>query len=369
MRNCHWNKKTLRDNLKKIASLIAMEKDEERRKKLLTDYVVLEDVIASYYQIDFLGIHSLLTNYEYAKDELSQTRFIWEDIKTFTDITTPIDTIPLKRVSLTDNDILLITHDFYKSIDPFFFSHFMMNYRQRHDHFKFKKYHGFGKIYGEIFTLPSIEGSFIKVYRNNTQEDALTTIHEYAHAISVLINNNHSDEEKILYSEVDSLFFEMIASDFLDEYLNTSSAPIYKADLHSENIGMSSSLKSIFELILAEENIDGGFHNHFSLIKNALGNCNLKLGELFKLLTFPEIDAIVYVTSYLIALELYTLYQVDKEKALFYLKQFILLKNLKINEYYDSILELGIIPNSSCEDYQKQCEEDILKLTRKKSKH
>ena len=72
-----------------------------------------------------------------------------------------------------------------------------------------------------------------------------------------------------------------------------------------------------------------------------------------------------FLSSYIIAIELYMLYKEDKDKALDTLKRIILLNEMPDEEqYYSNIKRLGIIPNLSLRGFEKDLQAESLKLTR-----
>ena len=65
----------------------------------------------------------------------------------------------------------------------------------------------------------------------------------------------------------------------------------------------------------------------------------------------------VEMVGYMFAIELYSLYQIDPEKALYLLKKIILLREENDYDYYQAIINMGIIPNENINKYTTQCTE------------
>ena len=98
-------------------------------------------------------------------------------------------------------------------------------------------------------------------------------------------------------------------------------------------------------------------------------HCEVLGEEIDELFTLPNFTGIDYVVSYMFALELYKLYLIDKEKALYYLKKIILLECRSSQEYYCNIKRLGLFPNLTSSELHKKFTNEALTLTRKKPKN
>lgn len=78
---------------------------------------------------------SLLEIYRESQKELENISFAKKDILNFykesTLISSDITYVEQKKMNLKNDDILTIVHDFYKSLDPYFFKTFMKIFKQR----------------------------------------------------------------------------------------------------------------------------------------------------------------------------------------------------------------------------------------------
>ena len=61
------------------------------------------------------------------------------------------------------------------------------------------------------------------------------------------------------------------------------------------------------------------------------------------------------------ALELYMLYQKDKDLALHYIKQIIMMRGNSEKQYYYNIKRLGIIPNEHLQEFQENLKRKLIK--------
>lgn len=368
MSKYNWTIDTLIGKMKLIEKLIENEADPEKLKVLQADFYNLQNHINEYFDQPTEERFKLLESYDYFKDNLTSMDFLWGDFKEFAETIDLVETPELKRCTLSRDDILIITHDFYKSLNSFFFGNFMKNFYRRQDHIIFRSKSPKMLYIGESITLPSLKESFIDVCRNFTIEDIFTTIHEYAHATSVSINHKHLYTTKTLFTEIDSLFMELIAADFLESLFKDGSTSIIKAETLNEQCSAADDITAMIDLIDAERFTSNGYTSNKLLKTIAEKHCKILPVEVEAILNGSSPSLSLYLTSYMFAISLYQIYKIDKEKALYYLKKIIQLECMEERQYYNNIRKLGIIPNQGLQEYQNQVQEEIQILSRKKSK-
>lgn len=365
MAKYNWTIDTLIERLRLIEKLLTIETKLERLKLLNEDYNNLIKHIEDYFDYRPFESMKLLESYDFIKQDLGKIKFLWSDYQEFRSIIDkPIEVPELKRCSLRKEDLLSITHDFYKSLNSFFFGNFMKSFYRRNDHIVFRSYNN-SDLSGETTTLPSLRECFIEIFRDGTSEDILTTIHEYMHATSVLINPYHLCQEKSLYTEIDALFMELIASDYIANLFKDNSATIFKAEKLNDYLSNSDDLAVMIDAITHEPK--NGYQSNKELKRIAESEYDVLPEEIDAIIGEPELNSTIYLTSYMFALELYKMYQNDKEKALYYLKKIILLENMSEEEYYSNIKRFGLFPNLSLKEHYQETKKDALRLTRKKS--
>ena len=363
----NWTIDTLINKLKLIERLIRTEDDNERLYLLQSDYYNLQGCIEEFFDNDIEDTPKLLECFSEVRRKITPLKFLWDDIEKFSTVTNKFIDVPrLPTCYLQKNELLDITHDFYKSLNDFFFGNFMKNFYRRYDHITFYPYDTNSEYIGETIFLPSLKESFIKVFRSFTIDDALTTIHEYGHATTVSINPRHLiTPNKTLYTEIDTIFMEFIAADYIDKTMNLQISSLHKSHEINKTSCNAETLLAHIDLIKAEPLTKGGYQNNKMLKHIALNQCDIEPDELEELLHNPDINSSIYLTSFMFALELYKIYLEDKEKALYILKQIILLDNLTKEQYYNNIRRFGLIPNQSLQEFYNNCNENVLKLTRK----
>jgi hypothetical protein len=183
--------------------------------------------------------------------------------------------------------------------------------------------------------------TLVSVNLNKNITDYINLIHEYGHVL------NHSfyryqmfDNNKYALQEVAPLFFELLAGDYLANMgfnigeLNKSYAQVFRDAVTAAGVDTIR-----FDLIRNrkkfdyDEEIIAYLHRNFSdnvLIDFAAENVIS--------------DNLHYVFSYIIAVELYMLYQTNPEDALNKLVRIMKVNGLKPAQYYNFILDLGIVP-------------------------
>lgn len=350
-----WNIYTIIDKIEYLKRTLKRENDSQKIMALKKDIALLESYLEEINDSFDYETPKLLEIYNYYKELLAESSCCWSDITEFGNASfNDLDFryIPeIKRINLSKKDILELTHDFYKSLNPFFFGNFMKQFYRRFDHVRFVEPEGM-EYDGFSICMVHRPEAYIEIVRQHTIEDVITTIHEYSHATSSAINPNHLSYPKDLFVEFDSLFMELIANDFLKSVTKSSDLTIVKGEEFLKNVDMALEISDLISLFEAEESLPNGYTSNKVLKKTAKEECALLPIEVESLLRERECIGEDYVISYLLAIELYKLYKEDKDKALYLLKKFILLECNSVEQYYSNIKRLGFIPNLSTREFQ-----------------
>ena len=240
----------------------------------------------------------------------------------------------------------------------------MKNFRKRRDHIVFLNEPD-DVLSCEDVAIKSTKEMFLSIGRSFTIEDYFSTIHEYGHATSFQINPNHIDYDKRAFSETIAIFMELLASDYYLEQTKDSDAIIYKINSHLLYKNNAEIIKLIIYLIQKEKELGHEFTTTKEMRQQL--DKNLFSEDIFN-------DAFLYssyfqeedLASYMYAIELYMLYKEDKDKTLDTLKRMILLDEMSEEEYYSNIKKLGIIPNFSLRSFERNLQEESMKLERVK---
>ena len=240
----------------------------------------------------------------------------------------------------------------------------MKSFRMRKNHIRFVSQEQENNFAGISIYLPYRDEAFVEIVREHTINDIITTIHEYAHLTSYSINIFNKLSPNFYYTEIISLFFELIGADFLGTQFGIDKSTILKAENHNTMSEFADITSYKIDLITFESLFLQGYtkNKDIKLIgRDFLNLSSEKVNYLFK---NENIEISDYVIGYIIALELYYIYLEDKEKAMFILKKMLLYSAKSKLDYYNNIKKLGIIPNQHIEKYVTTLKSDVLKLSR-----
>ena len=342
--NYFWSKYDLEERIKLLEKIKREKSPIEQEEIDSFIYLINKD-------INYLkGIHKEPLPYliKVKKDIIKKGTIseIVSDIENFSELDIDIGNheIPNNFLFFTDEDILDITNDFYKNQNKSIYRKFLEFYNERRNHLVFVE--GFHPESNITFFIPYFNEIFMSINKTNTLSTLYSSIHEFAHAISFKYNSEVTlyDKNKQLFLEIETLFFELVASDYFTTNINTKDeyheiiqnhylflheSKIFDDRMKIANLVMQSDIKTNeeFRKICNEE-------LHFT---------NDYLDNIMKQNT---LEILKYLTSYLFAIELYELYKKDKEKALHILEKIMLMKNNSTLKYYNNIKELGLNPNS-----------------------
>ncbi len=364
MAKYNWTVDTLQLKIEELRKAYAREENEDLKNLIAYDINNLETWIDAFYDTEKYDMEKFTDIFKVFKSDITSLAFLWSDYEEFyRESKDPkIREHTFHRSSLSKDDLITLTHDFYKSLNRYFFGNFMKNFRHRRDHVVFLN--DPDDVYcGEAISIKYTNEAFLSIGRFFTIEDYLTTIHEFAHATSFQINPNHVDYDKRAFSETIALFMELLASDYYLEQTKDYDASIYKINTHLEYIDNAQVVNLIIYLIKKEQQLG---HEYTStkemrqqLTKDSFSDEIFDDAFLFSGIAHEE-----YLASYMYAIELYMLYKENKDKALDLLKRMILLDEMNEEEYYSNIKKLGIIPNFSLRSFERDLQQESIKLER-----
>lgn len=275
--------------------------------------------------------------------------FLKDDIKNFalylTDL--KVKEFEYNKISISQKELLQITHDFYKSQDKEIYNKFMESYKYRRNHLRFINESDYC---GTTYSIPYFNETFIEVINTPDINMLYSLIHEYAHAIAFHFNpNSFMDYNRYFTNEIESTFFELVASDYLKKNVNVGSE--YEAIYNDFLTTINNCVDLTDYLKLIELYSKNKIRTNRGLRKIAYEECDFTNLYYENLMEITPSALTPYVIGYLFAVELYELYKFDKEKALYNFKKMTLLKDLTNLEYYREIKKLGLYPNSHLNDF------------------
>ncbi len=352
-----WDDKVIDKRLKALMLKYGQAKTEEEDTAILCEIDALENIL------DFINPQELLfpaknkdkkstllkvidEKYNYYKFFYHKIYFLKKDIKKFLKLAreNKYDFADLPIIKFSNSDLVTFVHDFYQDLSPYFYKKFMKEFKNHNTNLYFDEdYYG-----GHVHYLPYSKEDFIIVGKTHTIFDYMTIAHEYGHATSAKINPHYRYQGDGLFKEFDTIFIEMLANDYYRKITkDDTNFLLYRAMRHNDYILSSKSVCDVFKLIKLKE----------SLVDNH------KLKKFYRHSNLPELefDEELYALGYILAIELYHLYQKDKEQALNVLKNIISYKPKTSQEYYDKIKSYGLIPNKHLEIYQTNLERQLVK--------
>lgn len=268
-----------------------------------------------------------------------------EDIKSFSQMKSSLEAYLISFSDKFDNPIEAIlgfTHDFYNNLDKDFATAFNKIYKARKNNLMFSDKRSI------TVTINSLNYSYLNVKRQNTIEDYFYSIHEYGHAITDLIFYRYCYCYKYPFTELVPLFMELIAADEINDTFFDLDKDIasYKAIALYTVLDYSREISLFYSFIA---HCDKYPYNKSQMQLNLAKYANISENNANKILTMSNLERFSYTIPYLVAIELYYLYRVDKEKALYYLKE--LIKLPMCDNYQVPLLDRDIILNNNSKKY------------------
>lgn len=308
--------------------------------------------------------HTLLENFELNANSLKKFKFLWNSFRSFQNQTnTKIPNIPaVKNIDIPNSAIFQLTHDFYKQLDNEYFNIFLSFYNDKDSNVLIQPLNKNHSVKGTNYYIETFNENFCVINKTSTVDDVLTSIHEFAHGTSALLNPYHTATNKFIYGEVDSIFMELVATDYLKNIFKDNSSIANKLAKHNSYCAICDDI--IDKITLTKKiNIQDITVEKFKLIARKKILLNEK--ELKNLLQSSAEEEISYLLSYMIAIQFYNLYIKDPEKSMCLLKKFILVNQSNEYDYYNYLLSQGIYPTKGIKSYHNNIKSEALILTRK----
>ena len=196
--------------------------------------------------------------------------------------------------------------------------------------------------------------------KSNSIFTLYSAIHEFAHAISFNFNPNALlfDFNKRIFLEIESIFFELVAGDYLSQ--NVNSGDEYNELISNHSLFLNEAIYLTDRIQIAKLVKENDIYSNKTL--KALCDSELNFANFYvdQLMGQQTYEVLPYIISYLFAVELYELYKYDKEKALHTLEKIMLLREESTLKYYQELKKLGLIPNSHMNDFFTDLKDKVL---------
>lgn len=339
MKYHNWNHELISSQLVTLNKLYEETKNEE----ILKDLRNLRNLRTE--QIEIFPIEDDFR--AQVKEDLASIRnysSFLDDIRAFSKLDAGI-TIPRQLVvdelNIKEAVALGFAHDFFNHIDKEFGTIFNKLYRERKNNIRFTDIRSFNQY------LPTLDYSYINIEKSNTIEEFTSTVHEYMHSIVDKIYYRYDYFSTYPFVEVPSIFMEMISLDeLIDSFMNFDNDRVIAKAAGTKTILNYS--KDIISLTNFYTDIDMIKRRRRALIDLAK-YLNIKKKEARSLLSRTLNERFAYTIPFLTAVELYYIYQVDPEYAIYLLKKII--KMDYSDDYNESLKDIGIYLNEHTEEY------------------
>ena len=331
----YWDSIDLRKDLRVIKKALEKEKDPVKRAFLysslydLKTSIIDEETIKSREErINSNNLVRLLFNSpKYDEIYLYFELFRKKLAPTYLDMSVSNSKIPMgnssiKSISLSQDEMLELINEFYKTMGKEIYNIYKNLYKDRFERVRFSE------TLDTSYMIPVqfLNKSYVQIgsARRHICEEQLSSLaHEEGHCIGFLINPYGYIDEHRSFKEIESIFFQMLACRFFSKELNT---PFFDNQLKEMLEFYYYEAEELLEYRKIADICFGQFNPDAEDL--ILPDENLKYA-LENLLYNPDnlANQIKYGFSYMVAIELFELYQEDKEEAL---KRLIVNLNIKI---------------------------------------
>ena len=357
-----FNKNTIKQYINYYSKLEDKIVNKQDYKHIQETIASLKDLMScTYFNISDILPH-ISTLKEIQEEDYLFLKLFGSYCPIFRNFNNELEIIPeydnkLSEIVLTKKQVLKLVLEFYHSLDNELATILDKIYKGN-TYIKFNKdsysIYSNNKMLGFTYLITNTDIVFMNIGKENNLSFLVTAIHEFAHAIAFFINCNHStDFNKDTFSEVEGLFMEMVSYDFINSVFNKSN------DTLKMSIDEYNNLLTYNRIICGKLDIYSQLNNKDLKSKKIIKNYIINHGDhLLKedvdKICYETIDTNTsYVISYLTAVELFMIYQRDRKIAVDILKDIIKLKNMSIQEYLKTIINMGITPSQNIHNYVK----------------
>ena len=240
---------------------------------------------------------------------------------------------------------------FYSQFDSFFADVFSKMSQSFDDTIHIRKLTNSVVACGQTYSIYKTDILFFELGYNKTIQDYVSAMHEFGHGIANSINPEAMwDFGTYCFSEVASLFFELVGTDYIGKELGIKK-DAFDINMHVLKDYVYSSRIMSLKLDMYTM-CDRAMLNNKRYVKNYLKN-EVGIDKVTRndVMTFLFRECMHYVISYLTAIELYLIYQGCPEVAIDLLYKIITAEKNSSKEYLDYIIELGLEPGKNFDTY------------------
>lgn len=362
-----WDMEEVSHEIDRCEKLMRKEKDVDKKEEIQSTIYSFEELEDYYYSVaeatggkvssKYYSIQEACDFREIRDDDLNILRRYGEYCQIVRDFTSlyrfqDIKTVKeLGRTNTNPKDIVSLSTNFYQQFTGVFYDTYQELAKDFRSRLLFLKAKSLYDYTGNTHPILGTSRVYIDVTRVNSTQDYVSHIHESSHGITCLLNKDIMwDFNKYCFTEVDSLFFEIIGTDYVGAKLGKEDEAnriklatfrdyLYNAEILCSKMDLYNTLSP--RELKDKRNIRAFFKKKVGYDKQGVSDaCS----------TFIH-DYLHYIVSYLTAIELFLIYRVDKDIALDLLYKIIMLKDLSTADYLKSIKDMGIVPGKNIKTY------------------
>ena len=323
-----WNVNNLHNDLKRLKTLYNKEQDPNIKYELSNYIYCLEEIISNF---SFDNKTQVINQGNYFKTLESIPRyriympFVNEFISKLYEYRVEFPEIIYdEKVEYNKKDMYELSRNFYKQIGGKFYEAYQEFDKEKKNRINFCN---FDSNDSTTYYIPGVNKYYINLGADSDDRDIIEAfIHEAGHVITAKINNRRYNSRDI-FVEIETLFFEILA----DNFLYTETGDKFFKDLEKEKVDINYTKGNVLDIM---------FTAYEAIIDNAkdVDNPNKLFNDICReegLIKPKEVNidtSMKYTFSYICALELVEIYKQDKDKALYLLTN-IISENKNIEEY------------------------------------
>ena len=238
---------------------------------------------------------------------------------------------PLNEYDIPVSDLVSFVHDFYASLDHDLYRVFKKVFSERKKNLQFTDNRSITAF------VPSLHYSYINITKEDTVNDYLNIVHEYMHAICDNMYYRKDYTSNYPFIELPSLFMELIAYDDLADGFTSSyedeNGELVKNNIWMQDIATSKANTALTILKYAKYNLIEAdylskidrFRRKRETLREMKKMTNTNAKTVYDIMKTSSLERTTYTIAYITAIELYYLYLKDPEKALYVLKEIIMM--------------------------------------------
>lgn len=256
-----------------------------------------------------------------------------------------------KNRKLSKDDVMDLVNELYKSIGGEIYQQFSKIFKNRFNNTRFQKQ----VERPSMIFIPGLNKPYMTLM--SPEDDTYRTVllsatHELAHGTASLINPRRYYGEEYYFNEIETFFFELVAQDYFACELNDKGFYDDAKCILLSQTDISEDI--LWTKKIADKRYKLGNPSKEKLLEKLTNKVLKSLieGDIY---SEPD-DDIKYLFSYIVAIELYEVYKVDKYLALEMLNSII---DKKENESELESIRKIVTPNKSLIKYKNYIERKI----------